>query len=348
MKKICLLLCIVLLTSASLSGCTSSSSKPTLYVYNWGEYMDTSVNSDFEKEFNCKVVYELYDSNESMYQKVKSNMSTYDVVFPSDYLIQKMVKEDMLAELNLDNIPNIVNINPSLMNMAYDPTNKYSVPYFWGTVGILYNKTMVSDPVDTWGVLWNEKYAKQLYMYDSQRDSLGITLKYLGYSLNTRNLDELNAAADKLIEQKPLVLAYYTDQIMELMAGDEAALGVVYSGDAITAMNNNENLGYSVPKEGSNIWFDAVAVLKGSPNKELAEKYINFLCRDEIALRNTEAVNYQTCNKNIEPELRTSDWANNEAYFPPQDVISRCEVFEDPGTFVETYYSAWLRVRGNP
>ena len=343
MKKTALVLAAVMVFG--MFGC--SSGKQELYVYNWGANIDPEINKMFEEEFNCRIIYETYDSNESMYVKVKQGSNSYDVIFPSDYMIEKMIKEDMLHEINKENIPNIANIQPYLLNREFDPGNKYSVPYFWGTFGILYNTEMVEGPVESWSVLWDEKYSKQILMYDSQRDSLGLALKYLGYSMNSRDPKELKEAEELLIKQRPLVLAYYTDQIMEMMMGEEAAIGVVYSGDAVFAMYENDKLAYAVPKEGSNVWFDSTAIPKTAKNKELAEQYINFLCRDEISRMNTEEVMYSTANKNLEAELRGSDWANNDTYFPTEEILKRCEIFKDPGDFIDAYSDAWERVRGS-
>ena len=309
--------------------------------------MDTSINERFEKENNCKVVYENYTSNEEMYLKLKNGNSSYDVIFPSDYMIEKMISEDMLEEIDHANIPNIKNINEDLLNKEFDVDNKHSVPYFWGTVGIIYNKTMVKEPVDSWDILWDTQYKDQILMYDSQRDSLAVAFKKNGYSLNSTDLDELEVAKKSLVEQKPLVLAYVTDNVIDMMIGEEAALAVVYSGDANYCMNENENLEYVVPKEGSNIWFDNVAIPTTTQNKALAQKYINFLCQDDISLLNTEEVGYITPNKNLIEQLQKADWTNPSAYFPPKEVQDRCEIFRDPKDFLDNYANAWEFVRTN-
>jgi spermidine/putrescine transport system substrate-binding protein len=336
-------LAVLFLAALLPSGC--SSDQAVLYVYNWGTYIDESVNDLFEEEYNCKVVYENYASNEEMYLKLKNGTSTYDVVFPSDYMIEKMIDEDMLLPLDYDNIPEFSNIDSSLLDLSFDPGNVYSVPYFWGTVGILYNTEMVDEDVTSWDVLWDEDYAGEILMYDSQRDSLAVALKLLGYSMNTRDQSELDAATQKLIEQKPLVLAYVTDTVIDMMIGEEAALAVVYSGDAVYCMSENENLAYVVPDEGSNIWYDNMAIPTTSQNKELAEAYINFMCRDDIALLNTEEVGYTSSNANVLETMKSEDWANNDAYFTPQDVVARCEIFEDPGDFIDAYADAWEKVK---
>jgi len=323
----------------------NTSKKEVLNVYNWGEYIDQEVLSKFEKEYNVHVNYQNFASNEEMYVKLKNGESEYDVVFPSDYMIEKMIKEDMLAEINLDNIPNSSNVDSRFLNMEFDPENKYSIPYFWGTLGILYDKTIVKEPVDSWNVLWNEKYSKQILMYDSQRDSLGVALLKLGYSLNSRDEQELREAKDALIAQKPLVLSYVGDQGIDMMIGGEAAISVVYSGDAVYCMEENENLEYVVPKEGSNIWIDGMVIPKSSPNKELAETFINFMNDPEIAKMNTEYVGYSTPNKDTFDMIKDEDWTKHQAYSPSQDVLDRCELFRDPGEYVDLYGTIWTEFK---
>jgi len=213
-------------------------------VYNWGEYLDPEVITLFEKETGINVVYEEFETNEIMYPKVQSGAIAYDVVCPSDYMIQRMIENDLLAELNFDNIPNVKNIGQEYFKQSrqFDSENKYSVPYCWGTVGILYNKTMVDEPIDSWSVLWDEKYIDNILMQDSVRDAFAVALKYKGHSLNSTDLDELEEAKELLIEQKPLVQAYVIDQVRDKMIGNEAAIGVIYSGEAIYTQLENPNL----------------------------------------------------------------------------------------------------------
>ena len=256
-----------------------------------------------------------------------------------------MIAENMLAEINMDNIPNLVNIDPNQLNADYDPENKYSVPFMWGTVGILYNTKLVDDPVDSWSILWNDKYADSIFMLDSIRDTLGVTLKYLGYSMNSRDITELKAAADKLIEQKPIVKAYYVDETKDKMVAGEAALAVVYSGDALYAMEKNEDLDYAVPMEGSNIWIDPMVIPATAKNKENAEKLIDFLCRPDIAQRNCEYIWYSSPNAKA-IELMGEDYTENPTINPPQDVKDRCEFFHDiPDDFLTIYNSFWSQVK---
>ena len=252
-----------------------------LVVYNWGEYIDPEVLTIFEKETGIDVIYEEFETNEILYPKISSGAIAYDVICPSDYMIQRMIKNDLLSEIDFDNIPNLKNIGKQYLEQSrqFDPENKYSVPYCWGTVGILYNKTMVDEPVDSWSILWDEKYKDSILMQDSVRDAFGVALKYLGYSLNSTDLDELTEAKNLLIEQKPLVQAYVIDQVRDKMIGNEAAIGVIYSGEAIYTQKENSNLEYVIPKEGSNIWIDSWVIPKNAEHKENAEKFINSVPR---------------------------------------------------------------------
>ncbi|MPM85949.1 Spermidine/putrescine-binding periplasmic protein [bioreactor metagenome] len=264
--------------------------------------------------------------------------------FPSDYLIEKLVADDLLYPINKANIPNLSNIDSRFLNLSFDPNNTYSVPYMWGTVGILYNKTMVSDPVDSWNILWNEKYAGQILMYDSMRDTIGITLKKLGYDINTRNEADILAAQEALIAQKPLVRAYLTDDIkMELINGS-AAMGVVYSGDAVYCISENPDLAYVVPKEGSNVWFDNIIVPKTSQHTAEAEQFINFLCDAKVAAQNSDYIGFSTPNAEA-LKLMDPSYAADPTYNPPQDVLDRCQIFQDLGDFVKVFSDAWTKVK---
>ena len=319
-------------------------------VYNWGEYIDPEVLTMFEKETGIDVVYEEFETNEILYPKVSSGAIAYDVVCPSDYMIQRMIENDLLTEINFDNIPNIKNIGQQYMDQSrqFDPENKYSVPYCWGTVGILYNKTMVDEPVDSWSILWDPKYKDNILMQDSVRDAFGVTLKYLGYSLNSTDLDELNDAKNLLIEQKPLVQAYVIDQVRDKMIGNEAALGVIYSGEAIYTQKENPNLEYVIPKEGSNIWIDSWVIPKNSEHKENAEKFINFLCRPDIALMNFEYITYSTPNEAARALIEDDDIRNSEIAFPDLSKYDNLETFQYLGTEADQVYGdLWNKVKSS-
>lgn len=344
-KFVCLSLFGVI--GLNLAGCSNgSSTKATseLNVYNWGDYIDESVLKTFEQETGIKVNYETFSMNEDMYTKISKGNTNYDVVFPSDYIIEKMIKNDLIQKIDFNNVPNYKNIDERFKNLDYDPNNEYSIPYMWGTVGIVYNTTMVDDVVDSWNILWNEKYKDNIFMLDSQRDSIGVSLKKLGFSLNTRDVSELNSARDALKQQKPLVLAYVGDDVKNKMISGEGALAVMWSGDAIFCQSENSDLEYAIPKEGSNKWFDAMVILKNAPHKEEAEKFIDFLCREDIALKNTEYIGYSTPNK-AAFELLDDEVKSNHIYTPTDDEIERCEIFYDLGDFISEYDRVWTEFK---
>ncbi len=344
MKKTVSLLAALLLVIGLIPAALAADE--VVNVYNWYDYMDESVFEDFEAETGIHVNKMYFTTNEEMMIQVRNAASgEIDLVFPSDYCVERMISENMLAELNFDNIPNLVNIDPNLINPDYDPENKYTVPFMWGTVGILYNTTMVDEPVTSWDILWNEKYADNILMMDSIRDTMGIALKSLGYSMNTSNLIELKAATDKLIAQKPLVKAYYVDETKDKMVAGEAALALIYSGDALYSMELNEDLDYVVPDEGSNIWIDPMVIPANAKNKENAEKLIDFLCRADIAQRNCEYIWYSSPNK-AAIELMGEEYTENTTINPSEDVINRCEFFHDiPEDLLRIYNTYWTQVK---
>lgn len=338
-----LTLCVILLFA--LCACAPAAKTVTINVLNWGDYIDESVIADFENEYpDIRINYQNMANNEEMLVQLQSAGNIYDICFPSDYIIEIMIKQDMLLPIERKIVKSIDNIDPRFLDLDFDPGNKYSVPYMWGTVGILYNTTKVDDPVDSWNILWNEKYKKQIFMYDSIRDSIGITLKKLGKPINTRDQADIDAAEAELIAQRPLVYAYLGDEVKDQMIGGNGALAVVYSGDAMYCMGENEDLAYAVPMEGSNVWFDNIVVLKTTQYPEQAQKFVDFLNRPDIAKRNTEYIGYSTPNK-AALELLDAELLENETYNPPQDVLDRCEQFHDLGEFTEVYNNAWLRLK---
>lgn len=325
-----------------------SSAAEQVIVYNWGEYIDPKVIDMFEEETGITVVYEEFETNESMYPKVQAGAVSYDVVCPSDYMIQRMIENNLLAEINFENIPNIKNIGEQYMKQSqgFDPENKYSVPYCWGTVGILYNKTMVDEPVDSWSILWDEKYADQILMQNSVRDAFGIALKYCGYSLNSTDLDELEEAKELLIKQKPLVQAYVVDQVRDKMISNEAAIGVIYSGEAIYTQSENPDLEYVIPKEGSNLWIDSWVIPKNAQNKENAEAFINFLCRPDIAKMNFDYITYSTPNTSGRELIEDDAIRNSTIAFPDASELERCETYNYLGTkFDNIYNELWREIK---
>lgn len=346
-KPAIILIVIAALIVGSFAGMKTTSGKNTLNVYNWGEYIDPEVITMFEKETGIDVVYDEFEMNEEMYSKVETGVVKYDVVCPSDYTIQRMIEADLLAELNYDNIPNIKYIGNDYLQSAeaFDPGNKYAVPYCWGTVGILYNKTMVDEPIDSWSAIFDEKYKNNILMINSVRDAMGIALKYLGYSLNSTDRDELEEATNLLKEQKPLVQSYVVDQVRDKMIGNNAAIGIIYSGEAIYTRRENPDLEYVVPKEGSNIWIDGWVIPKNSENKENAEKFINFLCRPDIALLNFDYITYSTPNTAARDLIEDEDIRNSTIAFPDSATINNCETFKYLGDAMTAYYDdKWREV----
>ncbi|MDM0472245.1 ABC transporter substrate-binding protein [Clostridium perfringens] len=355
LKKFLTLTCSTLLLSSLFLGCgpkkdeeaTQDKNSNVLYVYNWGDYIDPELLTKFKEETGIDVKYDVYDTNEIMYQKLNSGNVSYDIVIPSDYMIEKMKNEDMLAKIDYSNIPNYKYIGEQFKKLAYDPTDEYSVPYMWGTVGIIYNTKRVSDPVDSWNILWNPKYKDQVIMPDSVRDAMAVAEKKLGYSLNTENLDQIEDAKKELMTQKKdgLILAYMVDQVKDAMVGGEASLAVAWSGDAVTMIERNPDLAYAIPKEGSNKWFDAIAIPKNAKHKENAEKFINFLCDPENAEQNVEYIGYSTPNT-AAYELLPEDIKNDKVAYPDEESLKNCEVFIDlPSKILRKYDEAWLEIK---
>ena len=323
-KKLLVVLLMIALMVPLFSGC-GNDGQVTIRVYNWGEYIDEDMIERFEKETGIRVEYTTFNDNESMYTKVKNaGDDSYDVVVPSDYMIKKMIEEDMLAEINFDNVPNAQYTLPNLLNPAYDVENRYSVPYTWGTVGLIYNTSMVEEEPTSWEILWDEQYAGNILMFNNSRDAFGITLKYLGYSLNTEDPEQLREAAELLKAQKPLVQAYVMDQMFDKMENNEAAIATYYSGDAL--LIDNDDIAIAIPKEGTNVFVDACCIPKGAKNKLGAEMFINFLNEPTICAQNTEYVGYGTANLAayclLSEELR-----DDPILYPPQEVLDNSEMY---------------------
>jgi len=348
-KNIAIILCISLVI-VSLCGCSnaSASTDNQVIVYNWGEYIDPDVLSMFEEETGIKVIYDEFETNEIMYPKIESGASVYDVVCPSDYMIQKMIENDLLSEINFDNIPNSINIGQEYWTQSqqFDSANKYSVPYCWGTVGILYNKTMVSEPITSWGVLWDEQYKDNILMQDSVRDTFMVALAYAGYSLNSTDPVQLEEAKEMLIKQKPLTQAYVIDQVRDKMIGGEAAIGVIYSGEAIFTQRENPDLEYVIPEEGTNLWIDSWVIPKNTQNKENAEKFIDFMCRADIALKNFEYITYSTPNTAAKELIEDEDIRNSSIAFPDLSKYDNLTTFSYLGEEMDEYYNQlWKEVK---
>ena len=345
MRKFALILCILIAFSACAMGSASASAEE-LTVFNWFDYIDPAVIDLFEDETGITVKYVNFTTNEEMYTKLEAGAGTYDVIFPSEYMIERMIAHDMLEELDLSAMPNFANVMDRLKDPSYDPGNRFSVPYMWGTLGYLYNSEMVDEELTSWSALFDEKYAGNVIMMNSMRDSIGLALKYLGYSMNTRNEAELNEAKDLLIKQKQdkIQCGYLLDETKDKMVGGEAAIGVVYSGDAQYAIEKNESLVYVVPEEGSNIWVDGMCIPKGSKNVEGAMKFIDFLCREDIAAMNFDYIYYCSPIQAVVDGLDEEEAAQSTIN-PSEDVVSRCEYFNDVEDVMSLYENVWMEIR---
>lgn len=338
--------CVLLIVTA---GCGANSSK-TISVFNWGEYIDEDLLTEFEQETGIHVNYSTAPTAEEMYAKMKGGGVKYDLVVPCDYMVSRMIEEDMLEKIDFTNIPNYKYIDSGLENLEYDPNNEYSVPYQWGTVGIVYNKNVVNEEdTGSWDLLWNTKYADQILMFDNVRDAMGIALKRLGASYNTTDEKILNQAADMLIEQKPIVQAYVMDQIFDKMESGEAAIASCYTGDYFLMLNEIEDesidLGYYTPKEGSNFYVDAMCIQKGAVNKAGAEKFIDFLLRPENMARNTQVVSYSS-PETAARELLPDEMKNNDIMYPSEEELkANFEVFTNlPEKTRELYDELWVKI----
>ena len=350
-KVICVVLSVLLAVSclAGLSGC-GSSKKTTLYVYNWGQYISEGddgsldVIAAFEEAYpNIRVQYSTYDSNEIMYSKLANGGITVDVIIPSDYMIGRMVQEGMLEELNFSNIPNYQYIDDSFKNTSYDPENKYSVPYTWGTVGIIYNTKYVDEAdVTGWELLWNEKYAGKILIFDNSRDAFGIAEYLLGYDVNTTDEAELQACAAKLAEQKPVVQQYVMDQIFDAMENEEAWIAPYYAGDYLTMVEENPDLAFYRPTaQGYNMFIDAMCIPTCCQEKEAAEAFINFLCSPEISSANMEFLGYSVPSTAAK-ELMDPEVAGSEVAYPDADTLTTGTSFnflpEETSRYMESLF----------
>lgn len=347
MKKVSLLLCLVMILGmlcASFGACAESNVELT--VFNWYDYINPDAIELFEEETGISVKYTNFTTNEEMYTKLEANEGTYDVIFPSEYMIERLIQNDMLEELNAADLPNHQNIIDRLQHPDFDPDCKYSMPYMWGTLGILYNREMVGEEITSWGALFDEQYAGNVIMMNSMRDTVGLALKYLGYSMNTRDEEELNQAKELLIKQKQdkIECGYLLDETKDKMVGGEAAIGIVYSGDAQYAIEKNESLCYVVPEEGSNIWVDGMCIPKGSKHVEEAKQFIDFMCRPDVAQMNFEYIYYCSPVRQVVENLSEED-AASDTINPSEEVSARCEFFNDVADCMDLYENVWMEVR---
>lgn len=336
---------------AAMTGCGSSKADPenTLTILNYGKYFDPDAVKQFEEETGIHIEYEEYESPEEMYTKYKAGSIDYDLLCTSDYMIEKLINEGEVLEMDYDAIPEYKNIDPKIIDAStFDPDHKYTIPYFYGTVGILYNTDEVdASETDSWNVLWDKKYEGKVIMENSVRDCFLVPLKLLGYSLNTTDTNELDEALSMLKEQKPLIYAYYVDETGDEMAADNASLAVVYSGEAAYAQSLSDKLAYNVPSEGSNLWIDSWFIPKTCKNQDNAQKFLDFLCREDIARTNFDYVYYATPNTAVYDNLDEAT-KQDTTIFPDQETLDNCEVYvslDDAGTSL--YNKLWKDLKSD-
>ncbi|MBM7649444.1 spermidine/putrescine transport system substrate-binding protein [Bacillus ectoiniformans] len=336
---VCTIAAILLYTVSRLNASEGKVEGNTLTVFNWGDYIDAELITQFEKETGIKVIYETFDSNEAMMTKIEQGGTAYDLAVPSEYAIDKMKKEKLLLPIDHSKLPNLKYIDPRFMDLPFDEGNQYSIPYFWGTVGILYNTDKISEgEVTGWNDLWNEDLRNEILLIDGAREVMGMGLNSLGYSLNDTNQEHLIEAKKKLDTLTPNIKAIVGDEIRMLLENDEAALGVVWSGTAAELMWKKDNLEYVVPEEGSNLWFDNMVIPKTAKNVEAAHKFINFMLDPKVAAQNTEYVGYSTPNKKA-LEYMPKEIVNDERFYPSPEQTERLEVYENLGPDMLAYYN---------
>ena len=345
MKKLISLLLAIMLCLA-LTACGGGEKTVTLNILNWEDYLEPELIKKFESENpDIKIKYKSMINNETMYAVLSRPDSVYDICFPSDYMVERMKNEGLLYEYDYSTLSNYGNVPERFRGLPYDPDNRYSVPYTYGMLGILYNTEMVDDVVDSWDILWNLKYANQIIMYDSIRDGMAVALKREGFSLNTTDQDELDKAYEALIAQKkPLVKAYLTDDVKDTMIRGGAALAVVYSGDAVLCIQDNPNLRFAVPREGTNLYFDAMVIMKNAKNPEAALRFINFILDADNAAVNCEYTGFTAAN-DAAIELMDPEITQIEGFSFTEEELQRGEVFRDLGELLRLYDDIWTRVK---
>ena len=325
-----------------VSGC-GGDKEQQLNIFTWAGYISDEIRTGFEEEFDVKVSVDIFAKNEDLLAKLQAGATGYDIIMPSDYMVSIMIKEDMLAELNQDNIPNFQNISPDFLGKYFDLENKHSVPYTFGTAGIAYDSSVVSPAPDSWQVLWDEKYKNKFSMLDDEREVIGATLKLLGHSFNSENPDQLRQAKEKLIEQKPLLKRYESDP-RDILISKEVALAHSWSGDAFRAAEQLPTIRYVIPKEGSSQFIDTVCIPKTAQNKTLAEKFINYLLRPEVNAKITEFTKYGTCVPAAKEHL-PEYLQKHEYIYPSAEKMESLEWIRDPGDFMKEYSRAWDEIK---
>ena len=348
MKKISklfsLLLCTIIIASLVV-GCKKQEVSE-INFYNYGENIDDETLKEFEKKYNIKVNMETFDDMEAMYSKVKSGAGQYDVVLVSDALMPRMINEKLIQKINKENIPNISQMDEQYLNLEMDPDNKYSVPYMFGTVGIIYNKDVIKEDVKSWDILWNEKYKNKVFMFDTYRDTMGAALKKLGYSLNSTDKKEIEEAKNILLEQRKTVEPLYgVDNGTTMIPAGETDVNMIWSGEGLNLQDEYPNLVYVVPEEGANFWIDSLCITANAKNVEGAEKFINFVSDKESALRIADEIGYTTPNKEARKE-QPENVRNNPNAYMPKEIMDRCEIYTDfPMDVKKIYDKAWTEIK---
>lgn len=325
--------CLILFFVADrLDSAGSKGSKDTLTVYNWGDYIDMDLVKEFEKESGIKVIYETFDSNEAMMTKIKQGGSSYDIAVPSEYAIEMMKEENLLIPIDHSKIPNLKNIDPYYLDLPFDAGNEYSIPYFWGTVGIVFNPELVPDHLtfESWDDLWDPSLKEKVFLVDGAREVIGMGLNSIGESLNAKDDALLRKATDKLITLSPNIKAIIGDEITPLMINNEATVALTWSGQAADMMWENEDLDFAVPKEGSNLWFDNMVIPKTADNIDGAHQFINFMLDAEVAALNADYVGYSTPNQ-AAMELMDPEVIEDERFYPDESLRDKLEVYENLG-----------------
>ncbi|KGR92230.1 spermidine/putrescine ABC transporter substrate-binding protein [Ureibacillus massiliensis 4400831 = CIP 108448 = CCUG 49529] len=323
---------ILLFTANQLEAGGTQGSNNTITVYNWGEYIDPELIDQFTEETGIKVIYETFDSNEAMMTKVQQGGSAYDVAVPSEYMVEMMIEEDLLIPLDHSKLPNMKNIDPYFLDLAFDPGNKYTIPYFWGTVGIVYNPSLVEDHLtfESWKDLWDPSLKDKVFLVDGAREVMGMGLNSLGESLNAKDDNLLRQATDKLITLSPNIKAIIGDEITPLMINNEATVALTWSGQAADMMWENEELDFAVPQEGSNLWFDNFVIPKTAANVDGAHAFINFMLDAEVSAQNNDYVGYSTPNA-AAMELMDPEVIEDERFYPNEELREKLEVYENLG-----------------
>ncbi len=332
--------------SPNTAGTTGSGQANVLSIYNYSNYIDPDAIAQFEKQFGVKIKYDTYESNEDLYAKIKPGNPGYDLIFPSDYMVTAMVKENMLEELNPENIPNIKNVDEKFLNPPFDPGNKHTVPYQWGTAGIGYNIKAIGGEIDSWKAMFDPKFKGRVGWLDDMRHTLGTTLLYLGYDPNTKNKDEIDKAKNFIIEHKDVIAAFAPDTGQLLLDQGEVDLTFEWSGDIFQVMKENPNLRYVIPKEGSFVYVDTMAIPKGAPNRELAEKFINYILAPEVGAKVSNFIKYATPNKVArEKGLIDAKDLKNPSIYPTPEIFKRLKYITDVGEATSLYDEAWTEVK---